>query len=152
PGVPAAGGTPGFAFSDLTHGALGVDANGRPDGTGVAAFSQLIVNVNFSGTGTNNVLHFHVNGSVSSDACVGIDCGSTLQASVTMGNIFTDGRFGAAGKAGAEICAGDVFDGCTPGGTFPVDLTLSFDVSPDLHEFQFLFFMFGAANGFASAT
>jgi hypothetical protein len=153
PGVTQAGGTPGFSFSDLTHGALGVDASGRSDGSGVIAFSELVVNVSFSGTGSNNVLHFHVAGSVTSDACANVFCGSELDAQVGIGDTFTDGRIGGGGGAAIKICAGGQSDpGCTSGANLPIDLSVPFSVSPDLHKFQLQFFMFGLANGFASVN
>ncbi len=89
-------------------------------------------------------------GSITSDACVGIFCGAELDAQVGIGKTFTDGRIGGGGDS-INICAGDQSDpGCSSGASLPIDLSVPFNVSPDLHKFQFLFAMIGFANEFAS--
>ncbi len=136
-----AGGANAGAFSDLTHGAMGVGVAGNSDGSGQVVVDYLVVNVEFSGTGQNTV-NFHVTGSAAADGCVGIDCQAGFNAYMS---IYVPG---AVQESTPFVggCVGAV--GCT-GIPFPQDLSLPFSTDSSLHDFQFQFFLGASANGFA---
>ncbi len=143
PLIVAGGGNAG-AFSDLTHGAMGVGVAGNPDGSGEVVVDYLVVNVDFSGTGQNTV-HFHVNGSAAADGCVGIDCQAGFTAYMSAyvpGAVQENTPF-------AGSCVGGT--GCT-GIAFPQDLSLPFSTDSSVHLYQFQFFLGASANGFAGVS
>ena len=143
PLIVAGGGNAG-AFSDLTHGAMGVGASGNNDGSGEVVVDYLLVNVDFSGTGQNTV-HFHVNGSAGANACLNLDCEASFTAFMS---IFAPGAI-QENTPFAGRCVGGI--GCT-GIPFPQDLSLPFSTDSTVHLLQFQFFLEATANGFASVA
>lgn len=140
----AAGGGNAAAFSDLTHGAMGVGVAGKTDGTGEAVVDYLLVNLDFAGTGQNTV-HFHVNGSATANGCANIDCEASFTPYMSIyapGNLQISTPF-------VGHCVGGI--NCT-GIPFPQDLSLPFSTNATSHLFQFQFFMLAAANGFAGVS
>ncbi len=136
-----AGGANAGAFSDLTHGAMGVGVAGNSDGSGEVVVDYLVVNVDFSGTGQSTV-NFHVTGSAAADGCVGIDCQAGFTAYMS---VYAPGAV-QENTPFAGHCVGGI--GCT-GIPFPQDLSLPFSTDSSVHQFQFQFFLGASANGFA---
>jgi hypothetical protein len=139
-----AGGANAGAFSDLTHGAMGVGVAGNTDGSGNVVVDYLVVNVDFSGTGQNSV-QFHVNGSAAANGCVGLDCEAAFTAYMS---VYAPGAVQESTPFVGH-CVGGV--GCT-GIPFPQDLSLPFSTDPAAHLFQFTFFLLASANGFAGVS
>ena len=143
PLIVAGGGNAG-AFSDLTHGAMGVGAAGNTDGSGVVVVDYLVVNVGFSGTGQNTV-HFDVKGSAAANGCLNLDCEAGFTADMS---IYSPGAVQESTPFVGH-CVGGV--GCT-GIPFPQDLSLSFSTDSTARLYQFTFFLLASANGFADVA
>jgi hypothetical protein len=135
-----ADGPGGGAFADLTHGALGVDSVGFPDGSGEGVHSYLIVNVPITGAGTNTV-HFNVSGSSAVAGCVNIDCENTFGSYLSVYSV--GGVQASTSQGGCEGIAG-----CT-GIPFPENLSITFNSTAGTHIYQFQFDLFGGSNGTA---
>jgi hypothetical protein len=130
------------AFADLTHGALGVDSVGFPDGSGEVVHAYMYVNVLITGQGTNT-LDFRVNGSSGIDACLNLACQNTFGATLSVYSVAN----GVQLNNNAGGCEGQA--NCT-GIAFPMDLSLTFNSTSNQPQlFQFGFSLLGASNGFA---
>lgn len=140
PLIVAGGGNAG-AFSDLTHGAMGVGVAGNTDGSGAVVVDYLLVNVDFTGTGQNTV-HFNVNGSAAANGCVNIDCEAAFTAYMS---VYAPGAL-QENTPFVGHCVGGVGCGGIP---FPQDLSLTFSTDSAVHLFQFQFFLEAFADGFA---
>jgi PEP-CTERM motif-containing protein len=136
-----ASGPGGGAFADLTHGALGIDSVGFPNGAGEVVEASLIVNVSLTGSGVNTV-HFNVAGSSAVDACLNLSCTNTFGSYLS---IYSVGG-GVQESTSGGGCEGSA--GCA-GITFPNDLSLTFDTTSQTNIYQFQFNLLGVSNGFA---
>ncbi len=137
------------AYADLTHGALGFDVIGAPDGSGQVAAADLIVNQAFSGSGDVTV-HMAIAGAFDTFGNPVLN-GVTFSANIFCTQVYlTNDTFNGCSTS-AHVQAGDP----TPffGNTdlaFPYDLSLTFPVDATHTEYQFIFNISGSANGSAS--
>jgi hypothetical protein len=121
---------------------------GGPDGTGQVAAADLLVNLAFSGSGSNTV-HMHIDGSfdtLGNPLANGVGFSAVLECTqVNLSNHTFSGC-----PARARVQAGDPvpFWGPEPP-AFPYNLSLTFPVDATHTEYQFIFNVAGNANGAA---
>ncbi len=141
-----AGGVNAGAFSDLTHGAMGVGAAGFSDGSGAGVVDYLVVNAEFSGTGQSTV-NFNIAASGSADACANLFCEASLGAILSIYSPVPGATIQLTNRSSS--CVGP--DSTCKGIPSSQDLSLTFSIDSAVDQIiQFTFFLSAQANGFAS--
>jgi hypothetical protein len=137
----------GGAFSALDYGALGISSYGFPDGGGTGSHAYMLVNVPFSGSGTNTVT-FDVQGSEFLGASNVISSSNVFMATMSY-TVLDAASYAVLATGSATEYECDPVGPCATQLSFPIELSAPFTIDrPSLVQFNFS--LFSQSNGFAA--